>query len=381
MTTMHQRFSNERLPVPDPTRSHVLPKHYYTDPTIFEQEKRDILYRSWHYLGHVSQLANPGDYITGCVVDQNVFLVRGDDGRLRAFFNVCQHRGHQLLLHDTGNVQRIVCPYHAWCYERDGRLHTARACDRVAEFNRDDFGLEPIAVEEFCGFLFCNLDTQAGSLNDQAGDLANDLRRLVPGIEDMVPQRKLGLFDGGVKCGWKVAIDNYLECYHCRHAHKALADILDMDAYRTDTYGFWSRQYTPRIKCENAAYPVREDAPVQYAAFWYLWPTTMITLNPGAQQIDIAAMMPVDIDRMSFVGHHYGLPDEPLDEARIDYMCGLLPDEDAALCESVQQGLQSRGYRQGRFIAASDGTGEWEQAVHHFHRLVLEALEPDQRSL
>ena len=374
MPETHVRFANEPLPAPDVTRSYVLPKRFYTDPMIYEREKQAIFYRSWHYLGHVSQLANPGDYITGRIVDQNVFLIRDDDS-IRGFFNVCQHRGHQLLADGAGSVGRIVCPYHAWCYERSGQLRGARACDKVADFDRDDFALEPIAVEEFCGLLFCNLDAKAESLNDQAADLAADLRQRVPRIDEMTPKRGLGMFGDGINCGWKVGIDNYLECYHCRNAHPALADMLDMNAYRTDTYRLWSRQSTPGINRENDAYPVRKDAPVQYAAFWFLWPTTMITINPGELQIDVAAMMPFAIDRMGFIGHHYGLPDEPLDEARIDYMCGLLSDEDAALCESVQQGLQSRGYRQGRFIAPGDGEGEWEQAVHHFHRLVLEHLE------
>ena len=101
--------TDEVLPDEDPARSYLLPAGYYIDPGIFEREKQAILFRGWHYLGHASQVAAPGDYITGRIVDQSVCVIRGSDGTLHAFYNVCQHRAHELL-QGTGNVRVITCP-------------------------------------------------------------------------------------------------------------------------------------------------------------------------------------------------------------------------------------------------------------------------------
>ncbi|HLB06710.1 MAG TPA: Rieske (2Fe-2S) protein, partial [Alphaproteobacteria bacterium] len=127
----------------DPARSYTLPAEWYTEPAVFEAEKESIFYRTWQFAGHAGQLANPGDYVTSPLLDQNVFIVRGTDGILRAFHNVCRHRAHQLL-QGSGNVRVITCPYHAWSYELDGRLRAARGHETVAGFDRSEFCLSPI---------------------------------------------------------------------------------------------------------------------------------------------------------------------------------------------------------------------------------------------
>ena len=109
----------------DAGRSYTIPARYYTDPDIFEQEKEAIFARTWHYIGHESHVRDPGDYLTLQIADESVFVMRGGDGRLRGFFNVCRHRAHRLLS-GAGNTATIVCPYHAWSYHCDGRLRHAR---------------------------------------------------------------------------------------------------------------------------------------------------------------------------------------------------------------------------------------------------------------
>ena len=109
----------------DPARSLTLPSHLYTSPEIFARERETIFFKSWHLAGHVSDLPEPGSYITAAIHDQGVFICRGKDGRLRGFYNVCAHRAHELLT-GTGRARVITCPYHAWSYHLTGELRSAR---------------------------------------------------------------------------------------------------------------------------------------------------------------------------------------------------------------------------------------------------------------
>ena len=169
-----------------PETSHTLPSGYYTDPAIYEREKEAIFYRTWQYVAHESAFTKPGDYVTLHVCDQNVFVMKGGDGVLRAFYNVCRHRGHELLGEPYGNVESaIVCPYHAWTFEREGALRGARFSSRRPDFDRTDYGLRRIRLEMFCGCVFVNLDDDAQSLAALAGDMEADLRRRVPWLDDL----------------------------------------------------------------------------------------------------------------------------------------------------------------------------------------------------
>jgi len=125
----------------DAARSYTLPARYYTDPDIIEREKEAIFYRNWSFIGHQSQFTRPGDYVCDVVIDQPVFVIRGKDGVLRGFYNVCQHRAHLLLKEGGGNRKVITCPYHAWSYHADGRLRTARNCETVPDFDKAEFSL------------------------------------------------------------------------------------------------------------------------------------------------------------------------------------------------------------------------------------------------
>ena len=119
----------------DAGRSYTMPARYYTEPDIYEREKEAIFARTWHYIGHESHVRDPGDYLTLEIADEAVFVMRGDDGRLRGFFNVCRYRAHRLLS-GAGNATTIVCPYHAWSYHCDGRLRHARFAARTTSIWR-----------------------------------------------------------------------------------------------------------------------------------------------------------------------------------------------------------------------------------------------------
>lgn len=359
----------------EPGKSHTLPGWAYTDTGLFERERTAIFNRGWHYAGPLASLANAGDYLTAGLLDQNIIVIRGKDGELRGFYNVCQHRAHELLK-GRGCAKVITCPYHAWSYHADGRLRTARGTENVANFRPEEFHLKPVRIEVFADhFVFFNLDEGAAPLAEQAADLAQELRDEVLGAGGY----KISSFpDGQIACNWKVAVDNYLECYHCAPAHPAFADLVSMEGYRTHAAGLWSSQKGTVGRFDNNAYTLRRNAPEQRALFWWLWPTTTFNVLPGSPGIGVFSFLPAGPALTITRGDRYAMPgsaDPAEDAARTQYSSTVLGPEDNALCESVQRGLASKGYSQGRFVADPAGSVITEQAVHHFHRLVAQALE------
>ena len=138
----------ERPLTNEPMTSFTLPSEYYTSPAVYEREKAAIFYRTWQYVAHRTAFERPGDYVTLRICDQNIFVMKGGDGVLRAFYNVCRHRAHELLSEPHGNVKSaIVCPYHAWTFEREGGLRRARFSEERPGFDRADFALRPIRLE------------------------------------------------------------------------------------------------------------------------------------------------------------------------------------------------------------------------------------------
>ncbi len=356
-----------------PEESFTLPSGYYLSPDIFELEKQRIFYRSWQYVAPAGALAEQGDYKTLRICDENVFVIRSDDGELRAFYNVCKHRAHELL-DGRGRLQNlIVCPYHAWSYSSRGELARAPMSDHRPGFDRAQFCLRPVRLEVFCGLIFVNLDDHCQPLAELAGDLERDIRAHLPFFDALRPQPSDIAPALPIRAGWKVIIDNYVECYHCRKAHPDFASIIDMDSYQTDLFPLWSRQYGPDIRIDNSAYPVDVDQDYQRSVFWYLWPNTTFNVLPGPGVFNISTVRPLDAGNCLFGGDSL-TTDGKVYQPREDYFNQTLGPEDVGLCESVQRGLGSRSYDQGAYMVDPERMGESEHALHHFHRLVLDAL-------
>lgn len=359
----------------DAVTSFTLPASWYVDPSVYEREKEAIFYRTWQYVGHKGFFNEPGDYMTARICDQNIFVMMGGDGTLRAFYNVCRHRAHELLSEPHGNVKSvIVCPYHAWTFEREGALRGARFTDARPGFNKADFGLRQIRLEMFCDCVFVNLDDNAASMTDTFAGVEEDIRTRAPFIGELAPNgaRTDLLGDTVQKAGWKVVVDNFVECYHCQHAHPDFASLYCMEKYLNDCGPYWQRQTAGEIRHKNTAYEVDPDEGYQTSNFWYLWPNTTINILPGTEEVALFAIRPIDATTSSFEGHliNRGVSNQ----ARRDYTANVLAPEDIALCESVQRGLMSKGYSQGPIIAGDKASGEGEQGIHHFHRLVYQAM-------
>ena len=357
----------------DAARSYTLPARFYTDPEIHALEQPRIFARSWWYAGHVSQLAAHGDYVTTQIHDQSVVVVRNREGALRAFYNVCQHRGHELV-QGSGRKPLLTCPYHAWAYDLDGQLRRARNSKRMTGFRACDFALKPVRVEAYCGLVFVNLDPDAVPFAEQAGGLADELLSYCPRAAEMVFAQR-DTYD--VAANWKVLIDNFLECYHCDAAHKDFVDLVDMKSYRSRTHGIYSSHVSAKACSTTSRAYSFEPGDVDFGyAGWFVWPNLTIWIYPGEPNISTLQMIPAGADRCIEHQDWFIPTPEPSAQLRdaMVYQKDVLQPEDIRLCESVQRGLKSAGYNQGRFVVDADRTELSEHAVHHFQRLVVEAL-------
>jgi choline monooxygenase len=357
---------------PDPARSWSLRAEAYTERRWADADVAGILARSWQWICHVEGLRDPGSYVSAIVAGMPVAVVRGRDGELRAFYNVCKHRAHELLS-GSGTTRNIVCPYHAWTYGLDGNLKAARRADRMESFDMGEVCLDPVLVEEFGGMVYVNLDSAATPLGEQAADLAEEIAFWAPDVAALTHAKRLS-YD--VATNWKNVIDNFLECYHCHIAHKEFVDLVDMDTYEVRTHGIWSSHFAEAGKHANAAYDV-SGASVTEHAVWWLWPNTCLLRYPGRGNFMVFQVVPDGPERTLETWDFY-LEGTELDEAEkesVRYIDDVLQQQDIALVESVQRGMRTPAFDQGRIVfdPARAGSGLSEHGVHHFHGLVLEA--------
>jgi carnitine monooxygenase subunit len=358
---------------PDPERSYTLPSRYYYDEDIYQREREAIFYKNWLYVCHSETVREPGDYTTFETADQNIIVVRGKDGVLRGFYNVCAHRAHELLKGE-GRTKVITCPYHAWSYHIDGTLRTARGSEKIESFDKDEFCLTSVRAEEFCNFVFINMDNDAVPLAEQSKGLAADIRSYVPDLDQLTHAHRL-TFD--IKANWKNVLDNFLECYHCPATHPAFANgLIDLSTFGTVTYGIYSTHHSKGDKADNAAYNA-SDADDPNHSVWWLWPNTCILRFPGAANLSIWRMIPTGPETTREIFDFF-LLDKTVDEQSkdaIDYIDKVLQIEDIAVVESVQRGFHSRAYDQGRFIVDPDRGAASEHGVHHFQALVRQHID------
>ncbi len=355
---------------PDPARSLSLRSEAYTEARWAEADLEAIFARTWQWVCHVEKLAEPGNYVSVTIAGMPVAVVRDRDGNLRAFYNVCKHRAHELLS-GSGTTAGIVCPYHAWVYGLDGQLRGARRADRMETFDKDGICLEPVQVEIFCGFVYVNLDAAAQPLQEQAADLATEIEYWAPDVAQLTHARRL-TYD--VQSNWKNVIDNFLECYHCHIAHKEFVDLVDMDTYEVRTHGIWSSHFAEAGKHENAAYDV-SGATVTQHAVWWLWPNTCLLRYPGRPNFMVFQVIPAGHDR-TLETWDFFLETTELNDAEVQpvrYIDEVLQQQDISLVESVQRGMRTPAFTQGRIVYDPAGSGLSEHGVHHFHGLVLDA--------
>jgi len=355
---------------PNPSRSLSLHADAYTDARWYGVDLEYIISRTWQWVCHVEKVRGPGAYIAIEIAGKPIVVVRDRDNTLRAFYNACKHRAHELL-RGEGVTNRIMCPYHAWTYRLDGGLVRAPHTEALEAFNAKEICLDPVQVEEFCGFIYVNLDPAASSLRSQSGNLEKEILHWAPDIDSLTFGHRL-TYD--IKSNWKNVVDNFLECYHCPSAHKDFCTLVDMDSYKVTTHGIYSSHMADAGKNSNSAYDVAA-ATVRTHAVWWLWPNTCLMRYPGRSSMIVLNIIPAGIDRTFETYDFYLETAEPneMERQTIKYLDEVLQAEDIAIVESVQKGMNTPAFTQGRIVNDPNGSGKSEHALHHFHGLVLDA--------
>ena len=367
---------------PDPERSFTLPGNYYFDPSIFGAEKKEIFFKTWQFAGYLSDLAQVGDYVTLRIIDQPIVVLRDKKQQLRAFYNVCSHRGH-ILLEGKGRSRVIRCPFHAWTYRLDGTLSAAPNADKVYGFDFDQFCLPEVRVEEFANMAFVNLDENAPSLRSQAQGLEEEFRQVLPDFDKLIFARR---DEYHLKCNWKFIFDG-LECYHCPYIHPQAMGKTDslfstaFDSHESEIHSTHIARGNRELiekHPDKLPYPIGKGDLVD-DHIWYLWPNMIFIANPGQPNFHVTHALPTDAETSYRFVDHFFLNDPP-SEVNVGQMDGhrdVLAPQDRAAMEKQQLGVHAMGYRQGRLMVDKDRSWWSEHGVHHFNNLVWRALNGD----
>jgi len=361
---------SDYTPSVDLSRATTMPSRWYTNPHFLELEKEKIFWKTWQPVGHVEDVMRPGDFFTCEVTGEPLVVTRGQDGQLRAFFNVCMHRAGPVAL-AKGNRKSLQCKYHGWTYGLDGRLLTAPEFDGVKDWQKEAVCLKSVKVEAWGPWIFVNLDPNAPPLSEMYGKINEEI--LGKGF-DISNMRLIERRDYLIDCNWKVYVDNYLEGYHLPIAHPGLFRELDYDEYRVDTFRYYSSQYAPIRPVKpgdghDRRY-VRSEEGEGDALYYWIFPNVM--LNVYLDNTSINIILPVDHDHTLTIFEWYfqqpGTGEGWESMQQIIAFSDQIQQEDIEICENVQRGLRSRAYDRGRFSVLR------ENGVHHFQSLVHEFL-------
>ncbi len=354
---------------------HSLEARYYTDPEIFRIEQAGVLARTWQFAGHESQIENPGDYFTFSVAGENLFCIRDKDGEIRAYYNVCQHRAHELV-QGEGNAKLLVCPYHAWTYELTGELRSGPNVAAVPGFDRSKICLTSVRLENFNGFLFANLDQNAKAMDEWFPDAREDLSRWVP---DMARLKPIEWVEIPENCNWKVSIENYSECYHCALNHPTFATgVVRPETYDIQPNGYVLRHTTECQNLESMTYPIDlESNPYagKYSS-WFLWPMFSFQVYPG-NVLNTYHWRAVDVDHVVVWRGWYtkgGHKSDVISDLAVQDRQTTV-EEDISLVESVQRGLHSRGYVPGPLVLDPNCGVNSEHSIRALQQWMREAID------
>lgn len=344
--------------------AYTIPAAWYVDPRIYELEQQAVFSKSWQLIGRVNQVEEPGQFVTATVAGEPIVAVRGNDGVLRAFFNVCRHHAAAVVTEPCGQASILHCPYHGWNYGLDGSLKGMPEFDGVRNFERKENGLVPVQVDTWETLLFVNLDPAAGSLHEFLGGM---VKRVGP-----LGLSKLSYFTTksyDIACNWKVFVDNYLDGgYHVPHLHKGLSSVLDYKQYMIENEGRYCLQSSPMVSGDEDAATANTR---RGDRAWYFWQYPNFMFNCYEGYMDTNLVIPIDVDHCRVIFDFYF---SDVSQAAREYneqsvaVGNRVQDEDLGICEAVQRGLKSRAYQAGRLSVRR------EAGEQLFHRLVATDL-------
>ncbi len=366
-----------------PVSNETLPAWTYDNAEFFALEVEAIFMRTWHIVGHVSELREPGDYLRFDLPGESVFVVRDADGALGAFYNVCRHRASRLVDGDAGHCGKAIrCRYHGWTYGLDGRLKSVPAEKSFPGLDKASIRLAAVEHEVWFGFVFIRFEPGGASVAEVMAPYAEELAAYR--FEDLEP---IGRYWGSTApVDWKNAVDNNIEGYHIPLGHPGLQRLFGPNyGFETQPHGIaraggrlfdkptpnWSERHYVKLL------PEVDHLPAERRRAWHyysLFPNAAFDVYPDT--IDFFQMIPAGPGRCRLRGRAYGVPDTRREMRAARYLGGrinrLVGQEDVALVAGVQAGLASRSYDVGLL-------SDKEQRIREFHSLIR-ALIPVSRS-
>jgi choline monooxygenase len=349
--------------------SATLPASWYYDPAILAGEKEKIFFRTWQFAGLLTDLANPGDFVRARIFDQELVVTRDRQSR---------HRGALLVSEEKGNSMRFSCVYHGWTFDTDGSLKAAANSENMKCFDKADYGLLEIRVEELARMVFVNLDPNAVPLAEIASGLAEDIRAAVPDYDKLKVWRRDPAL---VAANWKIVVENFLECYHCTYAHPQLMghkNSLCSTTFETLESEYWSRHImrSGAERAQNIAYNFSPDDKIQDGWIWMLWPNTLLMAWPADSNFFIFHVIPDGPERTRETFDLMCLGEEPgpTEKAMFDYHSEVVNGEDIFVVEGVQKAIHARAFKEGRYMVDVNDSWRSEHGVHHFAKLVWNSL-------
>jgi len=347
----------------------ALPKEHYVDPAAFAVERERVLTKEWTCAGRVDDLGllEPASVVILEIHGESVVVARTPEGRLAGHYNVCRHRGSQLFPVEPGGcpqpaqpARAIRCPYHSWTYDLDGRLLRAPHTEGVPDFEPEAFGLHPVGVATWGGFLFVRLDpADPSTLDDGLADVSTRLARYPLDALRVGWRRTYDL-----AANWKLVCENYNECYHCAGVHPELCRLvpafarggqdLEWENGIPHRDGAWT--FTTNGTSTRAPFPDLDEAERVRHKGELIYPNLLLSLS--AEHVAAFVLTPLRHDRcrieflLLFAADEVDKPDfDPGDAAELWH---LVNGQDWAICESVQRGMSSRAYRSGWFAPMED---------------------------
>ena len=347
---------------------------YYTDPEVFKLETNGLLARTWQFAGHASQLKETGDYFTFDMAGESLFCIKGRDGEIRTFYNVCQHRAHQLVS-GQGQTRVVVCPYHAWTYELTGELRAGPNIRAVEGFDKSSICLTSVRTEVFLGFIFVNLDNDAKPMDAWFPNVRTELESYIPHWDTLAP---LEWVDIPENCNWKVSVENYSECYHCTLNHPTFSTgVVRPETYDIQPQGYCLRHTTECNSMDAMTYDINSgfDKNDQYSS-WFLWPMFSFQVYPG-NLLNTYHWRAVDADHVVVWRGWYSVGGEENEIVRQMAVQDRKTTvaEDIGLVESVQRGLKSRGYVPGPLVVDPKCGVNSEHSILTLQRWMKEAVD------
>ncbi len=343
---------------PHSTSPRALPAWVYRNAEMTRLEMQRLIGTSWQILCHVSDLPRHGDYVTLEIANESIFAVRDREGGIRAFHNVCRHRGAKMLDGHGNCPGAITCPYHGWSYKLDGALIGLPLKDTFPDLDRSSHGLVPVRVETFMGFVYVCINGNPQPVKDLWGDMARELEPYRFG--EMVPIAPF--YQEIWEADWKIAMDNYLESYHVPIGHPGLnrmftPDFQDQASRPGIARGNSWLKTTPSSRWSERTYQHLVRSTVTHLpgklrscwSFYSILPNLGIDVFP--EQMDFFQVLPLEPGRALIRGGIYGLPDARPEMKLLRWLGTRINravnSEDRDLCARVQRGLASSSYQPG----------------------------------